>query len=242
MSLPNHIFATTEPSETLQTTLESQKMTLDWPSSASIAPELPSNRTQEHDFSISSSHYPQTTTDLQQLHQEPCATEMELHPVDYATGNEDFLYPVTSQIEPDLLDPWIPNFHGEPSIYPTGTISQGQYNIEQILPWNNTLGEEICDFDNLIPIQFPQPQLVGIQGSTEQNLDEHQAIEYASSMSTSSAESLETIKDHSQTKKNTNIARGNLIDEVLRTLRQMDHQIRAMHRKHLADIVRSNTI
>ncbi|KAM6486378.1 hypothetical protein HDV62DRAFT_350783 [Trichoderma sp. SZMC 28011] len=241
MSLPNHVFATTEPSETLQTTLESQKMSLDWPSSASMTPELPSNRVQAQNTSIPDSHYPQTATDLQQLHEEPCATDIELHAIDYATSNEDYLFPVTTQNEPDLMDPWIPNFHHEPSIYPAGTTSQGQYNIEQILPWGNALCEEICDFDSLIPIQFPQPQLVESLGNTEQSLNEHRA----SFVSTSSVESLETIKDHSRTKKrkkSTSIARGHLIDEVLMTLRQMDYQIRAMHRKHMADIVCSNVI
>lgn len=76
----------------------------------------------------------------------------------------------------------------------------------------------------------------------EQSLDEHHASRYASFMSTSSEESSETIRDHSQTTKSANIARGNLIDEVLRTLRQMDYQIRAMHRKHMADIVCSNVV
>lgn len=212
-------------------------MNLDWPSSASITPELPSNRAPAQNIPISNIHYPQTATDLQPLHQEPCATDMELNTIDYATANEDYLYSITSQNEPDLLNPWIPNFHGEPSMYPIGTINQGQYSIEQILPWNNELCEEICDFDSLIPIQFPQTQLVESQESTEPNLDEHQASQYASFMPISSGESPETIKDHSQTTKSADIARGNIIDEVLRTLRQMDYQIRAMHRKHMADIV-----
>ncbi|KAL7956722.1 hypothetical protein V8C34DRAFT_287977 [Trichoderma compactum] len=245
MSLPNHIFVTTKPSETLQKTLEPREvreMTLDWPSSASMAPELSSNRAPAQNISISNSHYPQTATDLQQLHQEPRATDMELQTIAYATSNEDYLYSVTSPSGPDILDPWVPNFHREPSIYPTETISQGQYSMEQILPWSNASCEEICDFDSLLPTELPQAQLAESHESTEQILDEHHASRHASFMSTSSDQSLETIKDHSETTKSAKIARGHTIDEVLRTLRQMDYQTRAMHRKHLADIVCSNTV
>ncbi|KAL7915455.1 hypothetical protein GGI35DRAFT_182553 [Trichoderma velutinum] len=242
MSLPNHVFATTKPSETLQKTLEPREMTLDWPSSASITPDFPSHRAQAQNISVSNSQYPQTATGLQRPQQE-YATEMDLHTINYATGNEDYLkYSVASQSESDFLDTWIPNFHRESSINTTGTINQGQYGIEQILPWSNALCEEICDFDSLIPIQFPQTQLVESQESREQSLDEHQASRYAFFASTSSGESLETIKDHNQTMESTNVTKRYLVDDVLRTLRQMDYQIRAMHRKDMADIVCSSTI
>lgn len=217
-------------------------MARNWPTSTSITPEFLSNRLQAQNISISDAHYPQTATDFQQLHQEPCATDMELDTIDYATGSESYMYSVASQNAPVLLDPWMPPFHQESLIYPIGTFDQYQYNIDQAFPWNNALNEGICDFDSLIPIQCPQAQLVENQESMDQGLDEHSASQYASLVPTNSGESIEMINDHSQTEENTNISRGRLVDEVLRSLRQMDYQIRTMHREHMADIVCSSTV
>ncbi|QYS95149.1 hypothetical protein H0G86_002462 [Trichoderma simmonsii] len=245
MSLPNHISTSARPSEAPRRTLETRKVNMarNWPTSTSMTPEFLSNRVQAQNISISDAYHPRTATDLQQLYHEPCATDMELDTLDSATGSEDYLDLVASQNEPNLLDPRISIFHQESLIYPIGTFNQHQYNIDQVCPWDNGLYEEICDFDtSLIPMQCPLAQLVENQESMDKSLDEHLASQYASSVSTNSGESIEMMKDHSQTKESTNISRGHRVDGVLRRLRQMDHQIRTMHRKQMADIVCSSTV
>ncbi|KAL7933903.1 hypothetical protein V8C35DRAFT_302720 [Trichoderma chlorosporum] len=239
MSLPDHNFAITTSSELLQQTLETRE---DWPVSTSITTNSLPNRIQEQTPSTPDPYSSQAVLNFQQIYEESVITSIEPHTIVYPACDQQYFHPIAPQPEIDLLDTWIPNFLGEPSIYQTGTINQGPHVIEQLWPWDNGTCETSCEFKSYDTEQYTQPELAEPQDIMMQKLDGCPESSDAALLRTISYDSAETVRHHTKRTETINMSRGYRVDEVLRTLRQMDYQIRSMNRKHMADIACSSTV
>ncbi|KAL6879313.1 hypothetical protein J3F83DRAFT_297790 [Trichoderma novae-zelandiae] len=163
--------------------------------------------------------------------------------MDYAATADGYMFPVTSEGENAPLDAWlhVPDCQPEPSIYQTVTAQQNLAVFQPLWPPEAAVFEP-SSMETFSAIPYPQTP-ISISANLEtmkQDMEQYQLPSVEIPPPESIAQPAITLPNHAESKGKRRIARGQIIDEVLNALRQMDYNIRAVNRQHLADIATSS--
>ncbi|EGR49654.1 uncharacterized protein TRIREDRAFT_106647 [Trichoderma reesei QM6a] len=239
MSLPSFVLTPAGSSEAQQPALKARKLTHGWAVPTSIAADDPEpSHAEEQSSTIQDAFLPLQAAEFPMLQQSNPGSCIEPRMMDIAATAEEFLFPVTSRGEAASLDPWlnVPDCQSEPSIFqPVPT--QQVFDVFQPLWSSGEVAFEPPDLENFSAV--PYPEGAPISGSLEtlkQSIGQFQLPSDAIPPAEGIPQLTIGPQNQAESKAKNGIARGQIIDQVLDTLRQMDNNIRASNRLHMADI------
>ncbi|KAL6876246.1 hypothetical protein HDV57DRAFT_519129 [Trichoderma longibrachiatum] len=249
MSLPSFVLTPAGHSDALQPAFKTRKLTHGWavPTSISADPVpshvegLSSTIQSTIHSTIQSNLLPLQAADFPMLQQDQPDSCMEPRMMDYAATAEGYLFPVTSQAETASLDAWlqVPNCQPEPSMYQTLSPAHQDLNVFQPL-WPS---EEVVfgpsNLDSFSAIPYPPAPISASLETIKEDIEQYQLPSAAMPPHEGIPQPTIALTTHTESKKEAPIARGEIIDQVLGALRQMDTTIRAANRQHMADIANS---
>ncbi|KAH0497711.1 hypothetical protein TgHK011_004997 [Trichoderma gracile] len=238
MSLPSFVLTPAGRSEALQPALKARKLTHGWAVPTSIAADPAPSHAEEQSSTIQDTFLPLQTAEFPMLQQDPRGPCIEPRMMDIAATAEGYLFPVTSQGEAASLDPWlnVPDCQPEPSIFQPEPAQQ-VFDVFQPLWPSGEVAFEPPNMESFSAV--PYPQAAPISGSLEtlkQDIEQFQLPSDAIPPPEGIPQLTVDPPSQAESKAKTGIARGQIIDQVLDTLRQMDNDIRASNRLHMADM------
>ncbi|TFA98886.1 hypothetical protein CCMA1212_009334 [Trichoderma ghanense] len=240
MSLPSFILTPAAHSEALEPAFKARKLTHGWVATTSITADPVLSHADKQSNTIQNTFLPLQAADYKMLQQTSPGSCIEPQRMDFAAPAEGYLFPVTPQGETASLDAWlhVPDCQPESSIYQTVPAHQ-DLNVFQPLWSAEEVAFEASNLETFSAISYPQAPISGDMEPLKQDIEQYQLPSDAIPPHESILQPKTDVPAHSEPKAKNKVAQGQVVDQVLGALRQMDCDIRAYNRQHMADIAGS---